>query len=319
MEWLTQYNIYVQGLILSSVIIATLVATVSVLYVFNIKMPKQRLRYIYAFASGFLIVTAIVGQWVTARANITNHWEGVGRKRLNIPNGIEADIDPTVSQTIIGIVILLAGTLLGTLMAYGLKKATTHNHDHPEGQHKGHNHDKHTHPDALSSREVVLHESKVHKEKAPVIWMILAHRVPAGLLLGILLVNFNNGGEYSLAALLVFILHTIPDMMIVYYARIKAGYSRKNSFVFSILVKLIFIPFIILGIATSTYIGNESSAWWIIPTLLSIAGVVMLWGAIFELAPTFMHVKTNKDTYKIIFTFILGLSLSMAIQLVHHH
>ncbi|NQZ65924.1 MAG: hypothetical protein HRT99_01750 [Mycoplasmatales bacterium] len=313
MEWLTQYNIWIQGLILSAVIVSTLITTVTILFLFKIKMPKERLRYVYSFASGFLIVTAIVGQWVTARHNLTEHWENFNKSN--------SDPDPTMGQTLISILILIVGSLVGSIMAYSLKKLSGHSHHHQPDAHSGHSHHNHSsHLDVLSLKSEIMHESKVHKEKTPVIWMILAHRVPAGLLLGILLVNFNNGGEYSLAALFVFILHTIPDMMIVYFARIKAGYSRKNSLVFSILVKLILIPFILIGIAASTYIDVDSQAWfWVIPLLLSMAGVIMLWGAIFELAPIFIHVKTNKDTYKLIFTFILGLTLSMAIQLVHHH
>ncbi len=316
MEWLTEMNIWIQGLILSSIIVATLIITVTILYLFKVKMPLERLRYVYAFASGFLIVTAIVGQWVTSRHNMIEHWEAINPK---MPGGEHSD--PTTSQTFISITIFVVGSFIGTLIAYSLKKLSGHSHEHQIGSHEGHDHHKRsTHADALSSREEIMHEAKVHKEKTPVIWMILAHRVPAGLLLGILLVNFNNGGEYSLASLIVFILHTIPDMMIVYFARIKAGYSRKQSLIFSILVKLILVPFILLGIATSAYIEISSEVWfWVIPLLLSIAGVIMVWGAIFELAPIFIHIKTNKDTYKIIFTFILGLTLSMAIQLVHHH
>lgn len=322
MEWLTQYNIYLQGMILSAIIVGTLITTVTVLYSFNIKVPKHRIKYVYAFSSGFLIVTAIVGQWVTARHNMSEYFV-----EHNLANGATGDGDPTISQGLLAIIILLSGVALGTLFAYGMKKLIHKEHKHDHSAHEGHKHRHDSHPDTLSSKTEVMHESLVHKEKTPVIWMILTHRVPAGLILGILLVNFNNmavgqseAGEYSLAALLVFILHTIPDMIIVYYARIEAGHSRRSSLIFSILVKLILIPFIIIGISMTTHIDmTEPSTFWIMPLLLSVAGITMIWGAVFELAPSFIHAESNKDTYKLIFTFIIGLTLSMCIQLIHSH
>ena len=315
MDWLTQFNMYIQGLVLSAIIVGTLITTVSILYFFKIRLNKRHIKFVYAFSSGFLLITAIVGQFISARSNLTEHWEKLNLATL--PTG--ADPDPTFSQTTISIAILIGGLVLGTLIAYAMKKISTHEHNHEKGMHKGHNHEilKHS---PLDSVDVIMHESKVHKEKTPVIYMILTHRIPAGLLLGILLVNFNNGGEYSLAALLVFILHTIPDMTIIYYARIEAGYSRLNSFIFSIFAKLILIPFIIIGVAIANSIDiNSASTYWIMPIMLVTAGIIMAWGAIFELAPSFMNLKDSKDVYKIIFTFITGIGLSLAIQFIHHH
>ena len=316
MDWLKDFNIYIQGLILSAIIAGALIVTVSILYLFKIKVPKERMKYIYAFSSGFLIVTAIVGQWVTARHNLQTHWE-----QYNNPTNAPGDFDPSIGQTTISIIILVSGIIIGSLMAYGMKRISLHSRNHDEDHHKGHKHHKEDHPISLSSKEEVMHEVKVHKEKTPIIWMILTHRIPAGLIIGILLVNFNFAdGEYTLAALLAFLLHMIPDMVIIYYARIEAGYSRLNSFIFSIIAKLIIIPFIFIGIAISNYTSMSSNeTFWIIPFLLSIAGIVMVWGAVFELAPSFIHIKNNKDTYKLIFMFIIGLGLSMAIQLIHSH
>lgn len=314
MDWLKEFNIYTQGLILSAIIVGVLTLTVTILYLFNIKIPKQRLKYVYAFSSGFLIITAIVGQWVTARHSLQEHWVS-----YNLNSGVAGDGDPTFSQSSISIVIIAFGAIAGTLLAYGMKKLSVHDHSHNETVHKNHNHSTKI-INAFEREEEIFHEAKVHKEKAPIVYMILTHRVPAGLLLGILLVNFNNGGEYSFAALLVFVLHTIPDMIIIYYSRIEAGYSRKSSFIFSIFAKLILIPFIIMGIAISTHIDTDAPAtFWIIPFLLAVAGLTMVWGALFELAPSFIRLENSKETYKLIFTFVIGLIVSMSIQLVHYH
>lgn len=317
MEWLKNFDIYVQAAIISSIIAAFLVATVSILYIFKVKMPKDRMKYIYAFSSGFLIVTAIVGQWVSARHELTEHWVDLNKGVANL------DGDPNLSQTVTSISILIGGAILGSFMAYAMKLKVAHSHDHNKQDHADHTHQFqhiHGHPEIISTQAEIIHEAKVHKEKSTVIYMILTHRIPAGLIIGLLLVHFNHGGEYSLASLIVFILHVIPEMVIVYYARIEAGYSRKSSLIFSIFAKLILIPFIFLGVVMSNYIDQDSAGtFWVIPLLLGITGIIMVWAAIFELAPTFIHIKNSKETYKVIFTFLLGLSLSMAIQLIHSH
>lgn len=315
MDWLKEYNIYVQGAILSSIIAGFLIFTVSILYLFKIKIPKERMKYVYAFSSGFLLITAIVGQWVSARHNLQSFWES--------QNSSASDPDPTIGQSFISIAIVLGGIFLGSLVAFGMKIASSHDkHNHDETIHSvKHDHKFTSHPSILSTPVEDIHESKVHKERNTIIYMILSHRIPAGLIIGILLVNFNfDDGEYSLAALLAFLVHMIPDMLIVYYARVDAGYSRLNSFIFSIFAKLIIIPFIFIGITASEFTSMTSpSTFWIIPIFLSMAGIIMTWGSIFELAPSFIHAKTNKETYRIIFMFIIGLSLAMSIQLIHSH
>ena len=302
MKWLTNFTIYVQGTILMGIVFGLLLPVICVLYIFNIKIKKEKMKYVFAFSSGFLLVTAIVGQWIVARHELSEHW-------ISKPN---------FGETVISISVVVSGIIIGTLFAYILKKKTIHSHT---GEIQMHD-DKtmSNHPTAINTKAEIIKESVEHKHKTPVIYMILAHRMPAGLLLGILLVNLNSGGAYSLGALVAFVVHIIPEIIIVYYSRIEAGYSRKQSFVFSIFAQIFIIPFVFLGIALSHYISTTSQyAFWIIPLMLSMAGIVMVWASIFELAPTFIEIKDNKSTYKLIITFIIGLTSSLIIQFIHAH
>ena len=301
MSWLTNFTIYVQGAILMGIVFALLLSVVSILYVFKINIKKDRMKYVFAFSSGFLLVTAIIGQWVVARHELSEHWV----------------TKPNAGETAISISIVVAGIIMGTLFAYILKKKTIHSHT---GEMQVHD-DATSHPTAINTKAEIIKESATHKHKTPVIYMILAHRMPAGLLMGILLVNLNgNNNVYSLGALVAFIVHIIPEIIIVYYSRIEAGYSRKQSFIFSILAQLFIIPFVFVGIALSHYIGPDSQyAFWVIPLMLSMAGIIMVWASIFELAPAFIEVKDNKSTYKLIITFIVGLTASLIIQFLHAH
>lgn len=315
MDWLQQYNIYTQGIIVATIMVVLLTLTVWILHTFKVKVSRVKLRYVYAFSSGFLIVTAIVGQWVTARHQLSNHWTTLNKTATN-------DGDANWWQTILSMIIIFGGILVGTLIAYRIKKMSTHSHDEDQREaHKGHGHkESRAHNHIFNSPVEVVHESKTHKSKSAIVYMVLTHRLPAGLIMGILLVNFNNGGEFSFAALLAFILHIIPELIIIYYARLENGDTRIQALIFSIGVKLLLIPFIFLGIVISNYIDMSSNyTFWIMPMLLSIAGIVMIWGSIFELGPVFIHTEDDKNAYKLIFVFIIGLSLSMAIQLIHVH
>ncbi|MCK5867077.1 MAG: hypothetical protein KAG14_01630 [Mycoplasmataceae bacterium] len=302
MEWLTNFNIYVQGAILMGIVFSLLLAVLLILYVFKIKIKKERMKYVFAFSSGFLLVTAIIGQWVVARHELSEHWV----------------TKPNAGETIISISVVVSGIIIGTLFAYILKKKTIHSH---MGELQTHD-DKtiSNHPTAINTQAEIIKESAKHKHKTPVIYMILAHRMPAGILMGILLVNLNGNGTYSLGALVAFIIHIIPEVVIVYYSRIEAGYSRKQAFIFSVFAQLFVIPFVFIGIVLSNYIGPSSQyAFWIIPLMLSMAGIVMVWAAIFELAPAFIEIKDNKSTYKLIITFMIGLTASLIIQFLHAH
>ena len=304
MEWIKEYNIYLQGIILSLIIVGLLTFVLSIFYIFKIKIKKQNLRYVYAFSSGFLLITAIVGQWIVARSKFMHYWSYVN-----------SGSDPSIGQTLLMIVIILLGIFVGSLLAYVIKKTSSledHNHDSYFEDHQSHSH-------LFDTPIETEYESKVNK-KSSIVYMILTHKLPAGLIIGILLVNFNSGSEFAFSSLLAFIIHIIPELIIIYYVKIEHGYSRRKSFLFSIMVKILMVLFIFLGIVISNYVNIEGSmTYWIIPFMLSITGMVMIWGSIFELGPVFIHATEDKQAYRLIFTFILGLSLSMAIQMIHVH
>lgn len=307
MGWLTKYDIYLQGGILMAIVAAMLLLVLGFLYIFNIEMKNEKMKYLFAFSSGFLLITAIVGQFMGARSKLGKHWAHMN------PGHAGAN----AWQTIVSITIVVFGIALGSLFAYILKKRMSHSHGSGVQSHGccgvG------DHPKSLNTDAEIRENAKGQKGKTPIVYMLLTHKAPAGLLLGILVVNFNAGAhDYSLGALIAFILHMVPEVIITYHSRLQAGYSKNRSLVFAIFTQMLFLPFVFMGIALSNYISNGSTyAFWIMPMMLSMAAIFMVWAAIFELAPTFLHVEDNKSTYKLIFMFTIGLTTSLAVQLMH--
>ncbi len=305
MEWLKKYDIFLQSLILSSIIILILSIVLIFLYLFNIKTSKNNIKYVYAFSSGFMIVTAIVGQWVSARTMLINH-----------------NHNEEILKTLIYMTIFAFSIIIGSIFAFLIKRYSSkieHTHLINNEKHiEGHKHAQiHTH--LLDTKDEKIIEFK--KNKNTLIYMILTHRLPAGLILGILLVNFNyRGTEFALSVLITFIFHIVPEIVIIYFAKIENNQNKKQAFIFTFFTKLLIIPFIFIGVLLTKYVNIKSEImFWIIPMLLIISGVVMIWGSTFELGPIFIHIFEDKQTYRVIFAFIIGLSISMIIQFIHFH
>lgn len=294
MNWLFDLNIWVQATVIASIITGILVITNLLLFFFKPEIKKKNLKYIYAFSSGFLIITAIVGQWASARHMIIEH---------------HGEENYKIHESIIGALIFIGGAVLGYIIAFIIKRINTDKADKACC-------DQHSKVLSDSSTEI----AKV-KNKTSIVFMILAHRIPAGLILGVLLSQASTS-SIILASLITFVVHIIPELTVIYYARVNAGYGKFRSLVFSIGSKMLLIPFMFIGVALNEWIGETTAGtYWIQPFLLAAVGLIMAWGAIFELGPQFIHMRNDseKAIYKFIFLFFLGAILSMAIQFVHFH
>ena len=325
MDWLKQFDIFIQGLILSSIIIPILFLSLIIVYFINIDYLKKNIKQIYGFTSGFLIITAIVGLFVTGgRDSLFKSLESFQTNDDHNIYSSNHEHNASFSNSLIVMSIFLSAIIIGTFLGFIIKRYSLKiNHHHlPEtNQHtKNHLNKKHSH--ILDTRVEIIDEFK--KDKKAFIYMILTHRMPAGLTMGFLIINLNNGGEFAPSILLAFVLHIIPEIVITYIAKLQKKSDRKKAFRFAFWTQLIIIPFIFIGILISYFgdfydVKNHKQIFWILPMLLIISGVLIIWGSIFELGPAFVHVENTKETYKLILAFIVGLSTSMLIQIIHIH
>jgi len=141
-----------------------------------------------------------------------------------------------------------------------------------------------------------LQEDRSKKSKINSKWvgilLVLAHRIPAALTIGLLSSNIENETPLFIAISL----HLIPEIMLMYYRQIEMNYSKKKIFANIILINVIFVPMILLGSALQKAI---SSTWWLGSMIFFTTGIIMSYGSISEFIPEYinymgMHIHTGE-------------------------
>ena len=173
------------------------------------------------------------------------------------------------------------------------------------------------------------------------IFLILAHRIPSALTIGLLSTNINNEAPLFIAIAL----HIIPEIMLLYYRQIEMNYSKKKIFINIILINIIFFPMILLGTALEKIV---SSLWWLESMIFFGTGIIMAYGSISELIPEYINymgthvhagdkhekhqhstidhihelkhtsVATRKRIVKLSLALILGISIAALILIFHN-
>ena len=322
-------NIYMQGFIFVAIALGleTLVNILLVIFKPNIKI--RNLKFVYAFSGGFLLITGLMGQIVPARTSLHEHWEALNEAGGKVAHGASA------SQTLISATIIISGILLAVGIIFFTKKmakATT------TGQDLG----QHIHFEALSDQKYLVKNSKKdnkkkekiiynsHKETKPqlaAVYMVAAHRIPAGISLGNLIfsINYTDGsGEianpYALANVISFIIHLIPDLLILYYGYLYSGKTRKKAIWFSLLVDTPLWPMIFAGIGLASLSANVDWLFWIPSFSYTTVGILIIWAAVGEIAvEIFSHTKEKLKYNILLGVFVLGIGASIVINLVHVH
>jgi zinc transporter ZupT len=67
------------------------------------------------------------------------------------------------------------------------------------------------------------------KSKILGLMLLMSHRIPGGLIIGFLISNIQHNGEVSavdIVFLVTFILHIIPEELILYYRQMEMGVKK---------------------------------------------------------------------------------------------
>lgn len=270
------------------------------------RLSKRTTTYLYAFSSGFFMILATVGFLAESKENLTHFFEP------KFPNSI--GLTYTVVAIVIGSVVLFALSMALFAKWKFIKKT-----EHEDGLYFGEGHD-HDH--------IIFNPSDYDpKSKRLALFLLLSHRVPGGLILGLLAASIANQNgtlnESNILFLIVFVIHIVPEELIMYYRQIEMGISRWKAVRNSILSTMFLIPFIIIGSAIkfnlpehSLEIMNEL----VMPIVQTLAASFLLFTSMIEFFPEFLHFKlTGKEWYKTIFLFIIGIVIGLIILAFHHH
>ncbi|TQC54163.1 metal transporter [Mycoplasmopsis mucosicanis] len=309
-------------LILIPVIVATFVPLI-------FKKPKKEFSiYLYSFITGMFI---ILGTFGYLRESIEITSSGAGLKGENIP---------TANIYIYNILCVGGGALIGITLAFGVKilvykiikkkynlKNSVFIHVHGMGEEHTHGDEVHEHHhedhifNANDLANIEHNESNaVAKNKWTALILLLSHRIPEGLLIGISLANLINNpnvSAISVAFFISFVLHTIPEEIVFYYRQREMGISSTFAALNSMGALSLIIPFIFIGLYGGDFIESIPA---LKAVIMAIVGVVMVFTAIMEFLPEFYHHRMGKKRWILTFAmFFLGVLFTIIVLSFHKH
>lgn len=246
---------------------------------------------IYSFMAGMMIVMSTFGLMKESFTNAEGVYESKGKD-------------------LVVILIVLGGTTIGVLATLFLRMIIgKHNkeiHEH---------HELHNHSDMLYNINEV--------ENKQSFWMVLisllAHKMVAGLALGMFIYDAETIMDfYNLGLVMITLIHMIPEAVLVFHKYYSISKSLWKSIGITFLAQTIVFIFMI---GSSFIFETISKLEWLMPLLLAISGGSILFVSVIDLVPEFIHNKneSNKQWYLILFTFCLGVIISVGLTMVHHH
>lgn len=298
----TVSDVGILALIIAAIVVLTPILLGLLLPIFKPKLKKNTMTYLYAFVSGFFIILAIFTLFVEGSPEVTAYAE-----KMNLSEGATYGL----SIGIIGVSVVL--TLFGALgikylVAKRIRKKEKLLHKTTGEEHQishGHNHD-----------EEIFNLNDVNpKTKMYALILIVMHKIPAALAVGFLVSEYTKDPDaLNLAFLITFLLHIVPEELIFYYRQIEIGVPKWKAIGVSTLFTLIFVPFLFIGAYGADAISNTLA----IPFIYGIISSLLLFTALVEFIPEFLHEKMSSKKWYTTMTFLLvGMSFAVIVLLIH--
>ena len=289
--------VYLNGLIFATLVFFVPLVFCFLLFIFKWKLSLIQNIYLYSFTTGLVLVLSTLG-FLKESIDLLNHY-------------FENDFNKF--KNLIIILVIVSGLIIGFLIG-GICKFIFF----VISKRKCKNHQFLTENESCSFHNEEKFIIKNNKLVGAI--LLVGHKIIDGLSIGFLLNESQNElfKIENIGLIIGFIIHIIPTTIILYYIYCDIIESQLKSFLWSSFSNLIIIPFIFLGILITTLIQN---IYWLIPLLLTIAGGVLLFTSIFELAPEFIH-NNHLCSHKWFFTFLwfaIGVILSIILTSIHSH
>ena len=296
-NFLKHYALWQQALVVGSILMVVVIIFGILIPVLKPKIKKKSMVYLYSFSTGYFIVLALFGLLREAMNTLTDNTKSHSHSIQNII---------IISVLVSGILIGMGG---GLLFRFVLSKSSGELHI---------KHEDHSHSDHIFN----VSDIDNPRGKWVAILLLLSHRLVAGATLGLLVYNINIGDgsvineTFNVGIILAFILHLVPEVLIIYYRQREAAISQWRAIVNGLLFKFTMIALIVIG----AYLGSWiSTVYWLMPLFLTTSAAAMSFAAIFELTPEVLDNKEflNNNWYKIAFTLISSFVIAVAILTIH--
>ncbi|TCG10997.1 hypothetical protein [Mycoplasma todarodis] len=309
MKNITSWNLSLQVLLFAGVVLAIPLLLGLILPIVKPKIKRKSNIYLYSFSAGFILVLGLYGLIAQPLTSLRETLEGGGHlhdhdhhNQILKTYGEWETIGILAGIAIGGVTIGMGGSMLARHI-FTKKSGEVHS-----------NHGDHNHGDHIFN----LKEAQSAKSKLTVVMLLMAHKIPAGISLGLMIQGLSHHASgMTIAAIVAFIIHTIPEMLTIYYRQIEMGTSKWKAMGFTLLIQLILLPMMFIG----AYLGEAiQDVVWLMPLILVTSGSILVFTAILELIPEFIdqqisHVKWHTTTL----LFVVGFLFALLILLVHVH
>ncbi|MGL5733160.1 MAG: hypothetical protein ACRCXE_03755, partial [Metamycoplasmataceae bacterium] len=261
-------------------------------------ISKKATMYLYAFSAGFFIILAIFGFFAEVKEELTVHFEELHYAQWDIW-AINVGIIGGGSFVILGL-SLLVKYLIGKKISKNDDKALVSDHDHSS---------------------LIYNMTDVNpRSKILALILLLSHRIPGGLIIGFLIANIQRTDEVSIISivfLVTFILHIIPEELVLYYRQMEMGITKWRAAFNSFLGTFLLVPFIFIGAYSSEALIDNVV---FISFLKVCVGSLILFSALIEFFPEFLHNKMDSKTwYMTISLLMLGVVFGLILFSIHSH
>ena len=284
-------------LIISSIVILIPWIYGLLLPIIKPNLSKKGTMYLYAFSSGFFIILAIFGFYAEAKEELTVYLENQHFDQIS-SFAITIGVIGGGAFLILGLSILIKWCI-GKKLSKKEDDTLETSHDHSH---------------------LIYNVNDVNpKTKILGLLLLLSHRVPGGLIIGFLIANIQQNGfdVTSIIFLVTFVLHIIPEELILYYRQMEMGIQKWTAARNSFFGTLLLVPFIFIGAYASDALSHNI----ILMSFLKVCvGSLILFSALVEFIPEFLHNKMEgKEWYITITLLMLGIIFGLILFSIHSH
>lgn len=293
-----ELTILVNLLIYILILLSIPLVFMGIISLFKVKVTSKKSIYLYAFSTGMFLMIGAAG-FIKEGYVLLEQWfhDSSTTGGLKYTGG-----KPAIEQSYIALIVGLSALIgLGTVIL-GRFLLTRKKELHKD--HKEHDHSEHF---------VSFNDIDNPKEAWTAILMLLSHRLIDGLVLGLSVYQLTTNGvnKANLALIITFNIHLLLEVVIVYYRQIQYGEKKSKAILFNFITLILIVPIMFLGAFIGKFLNKVG---WLIPSLEILGGSIIVFMAIVELVPEFIHYRNENK--KVIYTTLIVFALSIILTLI---
>ena len=293
-----ELTILVNLLIYILILLSIPLIFMGIISLFKVRVTSKKSIYLYAFSTGMFLMIGAAG-FIKEGYVLLEQWfhDSSTTGGLKYTGG-----KPAIEQSYIALIVGLSALIgLGTVIL-GRFLLTRKKELHKD--HKEHDHSEHF---------VSFNDIDNPKEAWTAILMLLSHRLIDGLVLGLSVYQLTTNGvnKANLALIITFNIHLLLEVVIVYYRQIQYGEKKSKAILFNFITLILIIPIMFLGAFIGKFLNKVG---WLIPSLEILGGSIIVFMAIVELVPEFIHYRNENK--KVIYTTLIIFALSIILTLI---